>query len=434
MPRELSNAGARALLPTASRGRAGGIGLAGALAWRNLWRNRMRTSLTAGGIAFAVLLIVAAYSLQGGAMGAMADNATRLLSGHVQIQNPAYADDPSLRNLVPDATAVARALAHVPGVTAVAQRAVGFVLVSVGERSFGAQIMGVDPQAEPLVSTLPSGIVEGRYIEAPSEAVVGAAMAHNLGIKVGDPIVVLGTKLDGGVAALSLDVVGIVESGAVDLDRTLVQMQLNAFQDEFGLGDRAHMVVARVTDFEDVARLLPAIEAAIAPLGTHSVALPWQQLMPEVSQTMELKHAGSLVMLALIAVLVTFSIFNSFMMTVFERTREFGMLLAIGMRPAGIIGVLQIEAAWLALLGAAIGLALAGALMTLTHHVGIPIGEVAASLARRIHMPDRIYPAVNVGSMLLAPLLMLGATQLAALVPALRIRRLVPIEALRVRA
>jgi ABC-type antimicrobial peptide transport system permease subunit len=139
-------------------------------------------------------------------------------------------------------------------------------------------------------------------------------------------------------------------------------------------------------------------------------------------------------MLALIAVLVTFSIFNSFMMTVFERTREFGMLLAIGMRPAGIIGVLQIEAAWLALLGAAIGLALAGALMTLTHHVGIPIGEVAASLARRIHMPDRIYPAVNVGSMLLAPLLMLGATQLAALVPALRIRRLVPIEALRVRA
>jgi putative ABC transport system permease protein len=434
VPREVSSPSDGELLPAASRGRAGGIGLAGALAWRNLWRNRMRTSLAAGGIAFAVLLIVAAYSLQGGAMGAMADNATRLLSGHVQIQNPAYADDPSLRNLVPDATAVARALAHVPGVTAVAQRAVGFVLVSVGERSFGAQIMGVDPKTEPMISTLPSEIVEGRYIGAPSEAVVGATMAHNLGIKVGDPIVVLGTKLDGGVAALSLDVVGIIESGAVDLDRTLVQMQLNAFQDEFGLGDQVHMVVARVTDFENVAKMLPAIDAAIAPLGIHSVALPWQQLMPEVSQTIELKHASSLVMLALIAVLVTFSIFNSFMMTVFERTREFGMLLAIGMRPAGIIGVLQVEAAWLALLGAAIGLALAGALMTLTHHVGIPIGEVAASLARRIHMPDRIYPAVDVGSMVLAPLLMLGATQLAALVPALRIRKLVPIEALRVRA
>ena len=100
------------------------------------------------------MLIVAAYSLQGGAMDAMADQATQLLTGHLQIQNPAYADDPSLRNLVPDATAVARALQSVPGVTAVAQRAVGFALVSVGERSYGAQVMGVDPQAEPAVSSL----------------------------------------------------------------------------------------------------------------------------------------------------------------------------------------------------------------------------------------------------------------------------------------
>ena len=136
--------------------RSGGLGLSGALAWRNLWRNRLRTTLTAGGIAFAVTLIVAAYSLQGGAMDAMADHATQLLSGHLQIQHPAYAEDPSLRNLVPDATAVARALKGVPGVTAVAQRAVGFALVSVGERSYGAQVMGVDPQQEPI------GLVAGR--------------------------------------------------------------------------------------------------------------------------------------------------------------------------------------------------------------------------------------------------------------------------------
>ncbi len=199
------------------------MGLNGALAWRNLWRNRLRTWITAGGVAFAVLLIVSAYSLQGGAMRAMADNATRLLSGHVQIQNPAYADDPSLRNLVPDATAVARALAKVPGVTAVAQRAVGFALVSVGERSYGAQVNGVDPMAEGSVSTLPSMIIEGRYIEGPNDAVVGVVMARNLGAKVGDQIVVLGSQLDGGVAALSLTVVGIVQTGSAELDRALIQ-------------------------------------------------------------------------------------------------------------------------------------------------------------------------------------------------------------------
>src|SRR5262245_14256434 len=209
-----------------------GIGLVGSIAWRNLWRNRTRTGLTGGGIAFAVLLIVAAFSLQGGAMGAMADNATHILSGHLQVQNPAYADDPSLRNLVPDGTAVVRSLAKVAGVTAVAPRAVGFALVSVGERSFGAQVMGVDPQAEPSVSTLPDSLVEGHYIQDPTDAVVGAAMARNLGIKVGDELIILGTKLDGGVAALSLVVAGILETGSVDLDRALVQIQLAAFQDE----------------------------------------------------------------------------------------------------------------------------------------------------------------------------------------------------------
>ncbi len=318
--------------------------------------------------------------------------------------------------------------------TAVAQRATGFALVSVGERSYGAQVMGVDPQAEPTVSSVADLVVEGHYLAGPDDALVGAVLARNLGIGVGDELVLLGSQLDGGVAALSLHVAGIVESGSAELDRALVQIQLAAFQDEFGLGDQVHMVVARVADFERVELLTPAVAAAIAPLGTDSVALPWQRLMPEVAQTMQLKRVSSLVMLALIAVLVTFSIFNSFMMTVFERRREFGMLLAIGMRPTGIITVLQIEAAWLALLGAAIGLVLGGAVMALTQRIGIPLGEMAGELARRFHMPDRIYPSINVDAMLLAPLLMLVATQLAALIPALRIRRLAPVDALRVGA
>ena len=411
--------------------RAAGIGLNGAIAWRNLLRNRLRTALTVGGIAFAVLLIVAAYSLQGGAMDAMADNATRLLSGHLQIQNAAFADDPSMRNLVPDAAATARALRGVPGVTAVAERAMAFALVSVGDLTYGAQVMGVDPEREPTVSSLADRVVEGRYIEEPDDALMGSVMAQNLGIGVNDEFVVLGSRLDGSVAALSLRVSGIVDSGSAELDRALVQVQLAAFQDEFGLGDQVHVVVARVNDFERVEALLPAVTAAMAPLGTGVVALPWPRLMPEVAQTMQLKRASSLVMLSLIALLVTFSVFNSFMMTVFERTREFGMLLAIGMRPAGIIGVLQIEACWLALLGVCVGLALGVGVVSAIHHVGIPLGQMAGEIAQRYQLPDRIYPSLNVGALVVAPLLMLIATQIAALIPALRIRKLVPVDALR---
>jgi ABC-type lipoprotein release transport system permease subunit len=194
------------------------------------------------------------------------------------------------------------------------------------------------------------------------------------------------------------------------------------------------MVIARVDDFTQVGSVVPGIESAMAPFGSNLTTLSWQRLLPELTQSVELKAVSSAVMFGLIVLLVTFSVFNSFMMTVFERTREFGMLLAIGMRPNGIIGVLQLEAVWLAVFGASIGIAVGGALIALLGHVGIPLGEMAGGMLRRYHLSDRIYPELDVGTLILAPLLMLSATQLAALIPALRIRTLAPVDALRAAA
>ncbi len=410
------------------------LGLIAPLAWRNVWRNRLRTWLAIAGIAFAVMLILAARSTQVSGNSTMLDNATRMLTGHVQIQNAAFADDPALRNLIPEATAVERALGRVPGVTAVAQRAVTFALVSVGDRSYGAQVMGVDPVAERAISSLPDMLIEGRYLEGPQDAVVGGVMARNLGAKLGDELVILASQLDGGVATLSLRITGILDTGTPDLDRALIQVQLAALQDAFGLGDKAHIVVARVTDFENVGAFVPDIRRAVAPAESNRVVLSWQSLLPELAQTAELKRASSTLMFGLIALLVTFSVFNSFMMTVFERTREFGMLLAIGMRPGSIIGVLQLEALWIAVIGASLGVALGGALIVFVGHVGIPLGEMVGGMLRRYHLPDRFYPQLDVATVLLTPALMVVATQFAALIPAWRIRVLEPVDALRVAA
>ena len=433
VPHEISHPGARSLDAMQFR-RAGGFGLIGPLAWRNLWRNRLRTWLSVSGIAFAVMLILAARSMQMSGATAMLDNATRMLTGHVQIQNAAYADDPALRNLIPDATTIARAVAKVGNVTAVTQRAVTFALVSVGDRSYGGEVMGVDPDAERAMSSLPDMLIEGRYLDRPTDAIVGSVMARNLGAKVGDELVVLGSMLDGGVAAMSLSIAGIIDTGTPDLDRMLIQVRLTTMQEAFGLGDGAHMVVARVTDFMKVGFIVPRIESAIAPRGANLVVSPWQRLLPELAQATQLKRVSSSIMFALIALLVTFSVFNSFMMTVFERTREIGMLLAIGMRPSGIIGVLQLEAAWIALIGASIGVLVGGAAITWFGHVGFALGYIDTQMLRRYHLPDRIYPDLEVATLILAPVLMLCATQLAALIPSLRIRGLAPVEALRVAA
>ena len=411
--------------------RATGLGLISAIAWRNLWRNPQRTWLSVGGIAFAVMLILAARSAQISAMSAMLDNATRLLTGHLQVQNVAYAEEPSLRNAIPDATAVARALAASPHVTAVAQRAVAFVLVSAGDRSYGAEVMGVDADAERSISSLPDMVIEGRWLREPTDAVLGSLMARNLGAKLGDDVAVLGSSIDGGVAAMSLTVVGIVETGTAELDRALIDVPLATFQDAFGLGDRVQVIVARVDDFMRVDAGVPAMERAVTSVAPDLAVLSWRKLLPELVQTVEIKGVSSGVMFALIAFLVTFSVFNTFMMTVFERTREFGMLLAIGMRGGGIVGMLQIEAAWLAVLGAALGIALASLIIGWLGRSGIPLGEMAGEMLRRYHMPDRIYPRIDAAALYGVPLLMLFATQLAALIPSLRVRSLTPVAALR---
>jgi putative ABC transport system permease protein len=154
-------------------------------------------------------------------------------------------------------------------------------------------------------------------------------------------------------------------------------------------------------------------------------------VLPELKQGIEVDRIGGQLMYAIILALVVFSVVNSFIMTVFERTHEFGMLRAIGLRPIRIILMVQWEALFVCALGVAIGLAVASVLIAWLANVGIYLGESVQEYAAQFYMTDRMYPAFSVGSLVTAPIVMFIGTQIAAVLPALRIRRLKPVEALR---
>ena len=402
--------------------------------WRNLWRNRRRTWLTAGGVAFAVFLVVGSMCVQLGSYAVMEENATSLLTGHIQIQNAAYVENDRLEHTVPDATAVQRQAAAVDGVVAVAPRVETFALASAGERSFGAQILGVEPAAESQVVGFQERIVAGRSIGAGDEALLGEGLARNLGVAPGEELVVLGSAKEGGVAALVLTVVGLFRSGQTELDRSLVWVPLATVQNAFGLGDEVHTLVLRGEDLSRVDTLVARLRAALPsalPDGTRLLVRPWHELLPDVRQAIAVDRVSAAFFYWIIMILVAFSVVNTFIMTIFERTREFGVLLAIGMRPGRILAMLQWEAFFVWLVGAGLGLALATLLMLWLQQVGIPMGGDLASLSERMYMPNRLYPAFTLEALLTAPVVMLLGTQLAALLPALRLRRLVPAVALR---
>ncbi len=396
------------------------------LAWRNLWRNPRRTWLTAGGIAFAVWMLEVAAAMQAGSFGAMVDNAARLGPGHLQLQHPGFSDDPRLEYVLPNAPELLRVAEALPGVAAVLPRTQAFALVSVGDRSFGVAVIGVDPAREARGSRLPELAIEGRYLEGPGEAFIGTALARNLAVRPGDELVLLGTAREGGVAAGVVREVGIFESGQAELDRSMLQIPIDDFRAAWSLGqDEMHtlaLLLDRADDTESVAAQLG---------GAGHAVRTWEALMPEARQTIELKQIGAELMFGLLAVIVTFSVVNTFVMTVFERTREFGMLMALGMRPGAIVVQLRLEALWLAVLGILLGIGAAAAVIGVLMLIGVPLPAEAAELLARYNLPARVYPRFSFDAAAIAALAMLAGTQLAVWLPAMRVRRLRPVEALR---
>ena len=428
-----------ALAGRASRRSGGARGLFVRVAWRNLWRRRLRTWLSAGGLAFAIFLVSATVSLQGGSYRGWVDTATGLATGHFQVQHPDYFDDPAVRHVLSSGSALARQLGAVDGVVGVAPRAEAFVLVAAGERTFGALALGVDARSEAAMFDLPKRIVAGEFLPREDSAFVGTALAANLGIGLGAEIAGLGSTAEGGVAALVLTVDGIFETGQAELDRSMMLAPLAAVQAAFELGDGVHRLAVNAADASRVDGLQPALSAALsaalaAARPAEARLLSWRELLPEIEQGIRLDRISAQMIYWLLMVVVTMSVVNAFVMTVFERTREFGMLLAVGMRPNAIVGMLLVEATCVWVLGAAVGLVLALAVLLPLGVVGMPTTmgvEVMDEMATRLMMPDRLYPLVSLEAMTMAPLVMLAGTLLAALMPALRVRRMRPVDALR---
>lgn len=401
------------------------------VAWRNLWRHRLRTWLAAGGVGFAIFLVGVMAAFQSGIYGPWIENATSLSIGHVQVQHPDYFDDPNIEHTLTGGTPLVRELEGIPGVVGVTGRVEAFALVSAGERSYGGLVMGVDADREAAMFTLPAYLREGEYLPRGDSAFVGSSLATNLGVELGDEIVALGSGKEGGVAALVLNADGIFESGRADLDRTVLQAPVHAVQSAFELGDSLHSVVLKIDDPERAEVQKPAIEAH---LPDDARVLDWNELLPELRQGIRLDAISGQVMAALLIIVVAMSVVNSFIMTVFERTREFGMLIAIGMRPNAIVGMLTIEAVCVWILGAAIGIAACIAVVLPLNIVGLQIGQIVEGvddIYAQLMVPDALRPELSAPALLLAPGIMLASTLVGALVPALRVRRMHPVEALR---
>ena len=402
------------------------------LAWRNLWRHTRRTWLTASAIAFVTLLMVFLITLQLGSYDLMVDSSLRIFTAHMQVQREGYLEKPQIRKTVPDAVGLAERLRRDPGLhgVAIAARAQAFALASSETRSYGVQVVGVEPAFEPAVSTIPRLMKSGRYLSGPGapEAVLGAPLAKNLNIKVGGELTLLGSALDGSVAATIVPVVGIFESGMRDLDRVLVEMPLGNFQEVFGMNGGGHAIALLAPDLKQLPQLKREV-ARLLPPGAGLEVYDWERLIPGLKQLIQADWTTAWFTYTALIVVVTFSILNTFIMSVLERTREFGIMLALGATPLRIGTLVFTETALLALIGLGIGVGLGMALTAYLSVSGFTYPGLK-ELMGQYGLPGLIYPKLSAKSILIGPAVIFGFILVAALYPALRIRKLQPVEAI----
>lgn len=402
------------------------------LAWRNLWRHRRRTWLTVAAMVFSNILLIFLVSLQLGSYQMMIDGSLAAFTGHIQIQHRDYHEQQHMYQDVPAVVDLATRVRALPGVEAASARAEAFALASSAERSFGILLTGVQPRFEPAVSTFPGKLREGRYLRDGDEQaiVIGAVLAQNLKVAVGDELTFLGSGRDGSFAAGVATVIGIIDSGLEEVDRSMAQVPLGWFQQVFAMGDAGHAVVVRAPSVDQVQATASALRSLPAPTG-ELVVLDWETLVPGLRQAIQSDMTSAWFTYGVLVVLVAFGVLNTQLMSVLERTREFGVMLALGMSPGRLARLVGIETLLLAGLGLGLGL-VGGGLLSWYLSVAGFIYPGVEEMMERFMLGGRIYPEVSAVSMLIGPAAVFVGAMLAALYPALRLFRLRPVAAMQV--
>jgi len=403
------------------------------MAWRNVWRNPRRSLLTIFAIAFACLVLVFMLSFQFGSYETMINTSVKIYTGHLQIQAKDYQEKRDIRLVVSDPKVIEKHLKGIPHLQGFTFRAQAFSLVSSGKRTYGTLVNGIDPKNEASVSRLKSLIVKGSYL-SPNDygtVLMGQLLAKNLRVGIGNEITVLGQGRDGSIAATVLRIKGIFRTGIDQLDRSTMYIPLNCFRDVYAMGQAVHQVVMVVDSLSHVLSVKRQLAGIILHLSADPslVVLDWEELMPGLRQGIEMDLISGVVFYLILILVVAFSILNTFLMAIFERTREFGVLMAIGVTPGRLMRLLFIESLILTLVGIGAGIVVGVLVTRYFQFHGIDISG-ASDLLTQFGITGRLYPRLSYISVASGPAAVLIITSLAALYPTLKVRSLQPVKAM----
>jgi ABC-type lipoprotein release transport system permease subunit len=411
------------------------------LAWRNLWRNLRRTLIAMAAIGFGYAMLLFVACLMAGLRRQMIESGTDLVVSDAEVHAPSYYPDRPIRQTLggrdgTDVGALVAAIGADPRVEAASPRVYGYGLVSATHQSAGAQLLGLESDQEQKITVLQTRMLKGSYLTGrmPKGVVMGDRLATAIGVDVGSEIVLLTPAADGSTGNDLYTVVGMFHTGLDAMDRGLVLMSLASLQELLRLPPgRIHEVGIKLRDNDITAAMktAPALEAQLSktfPLRVRA----WPELAPELADYVQFNRRVTFILFSIFFLLAVMGIVNTMLMAIVERTRELGMVMAVGMRPVQVVGLIVAEAAILAgaslVLGGALGFPLLWYLQAHGLYLG---GDRGAISLGGVMVGPLWYGRQDFTAYTQAALGLAAAAVGSALYPALRAARFRPTEALR---
>jgi ABC-type lipoprotein release transport system permease subunit len=361
---------------------------------------------------------------------AIAGNAVRVLGGNVQVHAAGYrakVDSNPLLPLEDDAAVVEAALSQ-PGVLAASRRIQTGGLISNREGAFPLNIIGIDPEAEAPVSLIAEHIVEGRYIQAADEdlVLIGKGLADALSIDVGDRVTMVGSDVNKQNRQRTMTVVGMYDIGIPSMEKGTAYISLAEAQNLFGLRGQATEVQVTLNTVGNEAALVAALAPALPGYEVES----WEQTYPELGSAINSKSAVMDIFSVVIVMIAGIGILNLLLMAVYERTREIGLLGAMGLRPRQIATTFILEGALIGVVGALAGVGMGLMLNLGLGQVGMDYSQFAGITEYMALISGKIYPTLGTSKLASRATVVVVIAALAALIPALMAARREPSEAL----
>ncbi len=407
------------------------------LAWRSLWRNWRRSLIAMSAVIFAITLSIIQRGMQYGTYAETIRTAVRSSTGYLQIQKEGYNKSPTLRKSFVMTPAVKKAIQDSPSIDGSSPRIETEALLSYHDQSLGAMMMGVAPKTENEVTDFPSKVVEGRFLSDDSpasgsnvaEIVVGDKLLQNLGAQVGDSVVVLAQGFDGILGNMFARIVGTFRTGSSEFDRMGVFMNIRSLQNFLNMGNRINAVAISVRNPGDLQGLSERLNGTLKTQGL--VALPWQDLLPQLKQMIELDDSSGVLYIIILLFVVGFGILNTVLMSITERFREYGVMLSLGMSQERLVVAVALEIFFMLVIGFIVGNGIGVAVNSYWVHHPIVIGGDMAKLYQEYGFAPVFVSSLSFKVFLDSTLTILGISIVAAVYPLWRVLRLEPLKGIR---